>query len=404
MFEILYPEESYKDSRMRLVFHRAKHLLLDFIASSNKTELDEFKQVDSFYKRKKIDTLRKIFIQKNAAKVKLEGESYQYLIHFDVSVQESDSIISRGDRSIEPKLNEAHNALDYFYFIEKLKLACNTANYTRLTNHEYHLNFLDPILIHLEKENIKNQPLLFLYYHTYLFISNQDETEFKMVLDYLKANPIPDNDDYREILITCLNFCIQKINSGRHEYAAKTLEVYQLQLRSKNIYVQSRLPSNTYKNVVALGLRLKEYEWTLNFIDTEKTRLISKFPEEDYQLVKARYHFELGDYDRCIQLIQLSRPADALDSLQFRTLLCKAQFENDEWELVDSSIQNAKIFLLRHQSKAYQLLIYKNFFKLLNLLIHSKQTKFDIERLSSLIEETHPAAEKSWLLEKVKEL
>lgn len=404
LFEILYPNETYKDSRMRLVFHRSKNLLLDFIASTKKTELEKFKQVDSFYKQKKIDGLRETFIAKNAVKVKLENDSYHYLIHFDSSIKDSDTIISLGNRSVEPKLQEAHNALDYFYFIEKLKLACNTSNYTRLTNHTYSLRFLIPIVDYLQNENLVIQPLLYLYFHTYLFIAHQDEAEFNLVLEYLKNNPIPENDDYREILISCLNFCIQKINKGQHEYAAKTLEVYQLQLSSKNIYVNGKLPSNTFKNVATLGLRLKEYDWTLNFIETEKTKLASKFPEEDYQLVKARYHFEISEYDRSIQLIQLSRPTDVLDSLQFRVLLCKAHFENDEWELVDSTIQNAKIFLLRHKSKAYQLQIYKNFFKLLHSIIHSKQSKTDIAKLITLIAETNPAAEKAWLIEKVREI
>jgi hypothetical protein len=100
----------------------------------------------------------------------------------------------------------------------------------------------------------------------------------------------------------------------------------------------------------------------------------------------------------------LSKPQDLLNNLSMRVLLCKAHFENDEWELVDSTLQNAKIFLLRHKSKAYQLQIYKNFFKLLHSIIHSKQTKTDIAKLNILISETHPAAEKAWLMEKVREI
>jgi hypothetical protein len=71
---------------------------------------------------------------------------------------------------------------------------------------------------------------------------------------------------------------------------------------------------------------------------------------------------------------------------------------------VDSRIQIAKIFLLRDKSKAYQFLIYKNFFKLLHSIIHSKQTKTDIVRLNNLISETNPTAEKACLIEKVREI
>lgn len=400
IFEILYPKEVYKDARLRLVFFRARKIVLDFIAQSSKTELDNFAKTHRYLQTKKADSLSNKLIKQNVDRLDLSQHSYNYQLELDIANTESESIIAKGNRSIEPKLEASHRALDNYYFVEKLKLACNTANYSRLSGYVYDLKFLDPVISFLTSEDLGCQPLLYLYFHTYQMIVSQSEAEFESVFSYLQTNTIFENEDYREILISCLNFCIQKINRGQHEYAIKTLDVYKLMLRSKNIYVENKLPSNTYKNIAILGLRLKQYEWTLQFIEIEKTKLQSKYPTEDYQLVKARYHYELEEYDKCIQLILQSRPTDILDSLQFRVLQCKAYYELDDYEQLDNALQNAKIFLLRHKSKAYQLRIYANFFKALYKLLHYNYSKKSELSLSKAIVETQPIAEKQWLEEK----
>lgn len=404
IYRLLYPNQVYRDGRLRSVIHRAKNILLQYIAIQSSSELDKRKSTHRYLKQYDVPQLLKTNLKKTGEIFPIEDDSFHFLLDYDIAEKTSGEIIQKGNRAIEPQLNESHKALDYYYFVEKLKLACNTANYSRISGYEYHLEFIDPVLDYLSKRNMDNTPLLYLYYHTYQMIATQREEDFERVYSYLQHHSIPENNDYREILLSCLNYCIQQINRGRHEYAAKTLEVYKLQISSKNIYHLQRLPSNTYKNIVILGLRLKEYVWTLDFIESEKSKLHSLHPIEDYQLVKARYHFELEEYDNCIRLIVQSRPTDILDSLQFRILQCKAYFELDEYDQVDSTIQNAKIYLLRHKSKAYQLRLYSHFFKLLQKIIRYNHTQSAKSNILKSYLETSPIAEKQWIKEQIDEL
>jgi hypothetical protein len=239
----------------------------------------------------------------------------------------------------------------------------------------------------------------------YQTIKLRSEVAYQSAIEFLKASSLPRHADIVSLFAIFNNFCIYQINQGQRAYLRDLHELYKLQISSENIYDdRGELDPNVFKNIVTISLHLKEYEWVKDYIETEKTKLAAQNREEHYQFALARYLFEVQDYSSCVQLLMLSKPQDLLNNLSMRVLLCKAHFENDEWEFVDSTIQNAKIFLLRHKSKAYQLQIYKNFFKLLYSIIHSKQTKADILRLNKLITDTNPAAEKAWLMEKVREI
>jgi hypothetical protein len=111
----------------------------------------------------------------------------------------------------------------------------------------------------------------------------------------------------------------------------------------------------------------------------------------------AKYYFETEDYEKCIQLITIARPLDILDNLLLRVLLCKAYYELDDYEMIDNSIHNAKLYLLRHKSKAYQYLIFKNFFLMLRKIMKTSHTKLGKVKLYNELKETKSLAERKWL-------
>lgn len=398
IFQHLYPTENYRDDRIRLLLSRAMKVILGYLELSSKSKIEKLET--SHRQLKSLKTTE--FKNKITTQLNTDITSYGYEVNFEMAAELSESIISEGNRAIEPKLQETHNSLDEYYFIEKLKLACNAQNYSNMSGHNYNLGFLDSVILYLENYSMKDKPLLFLYFHTYKMIKEASESHFLIVYDFLKSISIPEHNDYREILLTMLNFSIQRLNRGNMDERYRIFQLYQWQIQSNNIYIYQKLPSNTYKNVVNLALNIKEFDWTLQFIESEKNKLISAHPIEDYQLVMAKYYYETGNYEDCIQLITMARPLDILDNLLLRVLQCKAYYELDNYEMIDNSIHNAKLYLLRHKSKAYQYLIFKNFFSILKKILQSSQTLKSKEKLKKELDNMKLVAEKKWLMELVK--
>ena len=404
IFSAIYGAKKFDSANYRKTIQRLKDALENFIThqSLKNTKKDQHLLIA-------LDKLgQKDWLLDTSQDLLLELDTWniaRLVAQWHLSIQTTENITKKGDRNLEPKLQASSDALDDLYLYRKLKLACSALTFSSMNDHKYDLGFLKQIENYAQNKINRDKPLLYLFYLAYQTIKWRSEEAYQTAIAFLKASTIPRHTDLVSLFAIFNNFCIYQINQGQRTYLRDLHELYKLQISSENIYDdRGELDHNVYKNIVTISLHLKEFDWVKNYIETEKTKLAAQNREEHYQFAMARYLFEVQDYVSCAQLLMLSKPQDLLNNLSMRVLLCKAHFENDEWELVDSSIQNTKIFLLRHKSKAYQLQIYKNFFKLLHSIIHSKQTKTDIAKLNTLISETNPAAEKAWLIGKVKEI
>lgn len=404
LFSAIYGAKNFSDANYRKTIQRLKDRLESFIThrSFHNTKRDQHLLIA-------LDKLgQKDWLLDTSQDLLLELDTWDITrldAQWHLSIQTTENITKKGDRNLEPKLQASSDALDDLYLYRKLKLACSALTFSSMNDYGYDLGFLEQIEAYAQSKINQDKPLLYLFYLAYQTIKWRSEDAYQTAISFLKSSAIPRHADLVSLFAIFNNFCIYQINQGQRAYLRDLHEVYKLQISSENIYDdRGELDHNVYKNIVTISLHLKEFDWVKNYIETERSKLAAQNREEHYQFAKARYLFEVQDYPACAQLLMLSKPQDLLNNLSMRVLLCKAHFENDEWELVDSTIQNAKIFLLRHKSKAYQLQIYKNFFKLVHSIIHSKQTKTDIAKLNTLITETNPAAEKAWLIEKVREI
>lgn len=70
-----------------------------------------------------------------------------------------------------------------------------------------------------------------------------------------------------------INYTIQKHNSGKLAYLQESLDLYRAALDKEVIYVNGELTPWTFKNIVTAGLRLKEFEWTANFINEYSVKI-----------------------------------------------------------------------------------------------------------------------------------
>ena len=101
-----------------------------------------------------------------------------------------------------------------------------------------------------------------------------------------------------------------------------------------------------------------------------------------------------------MRLLAQSEPTDFLNNITSRVLLIKCYYETDEYSLLDNSLENFRIYLIRHKNKGYHYIFHLNFIKYLKQIVKAeflskgKKTLF-LQKLNN----EKQIAEKAWLLE-----
>jgi len=155
----------------------------------------------------------------------------------------------------------------------------------------------------------------------------------------------------------------------------------------------------TYHNIVAIGLRINDLDWTEQFIDQYKNKLEKRYRESSYSFNRARLAYRKKDYDEAMILLQKSNYRNMLLNLAARTLLAKIYFEKKETELLYSHLDAFSNYIRRKHVLGYHKTNYQNIIKytrrLLNLNFYDKE---ECAAMRAAIQNEPILTEKEWLL------
>ena len=205
----------------------------------------------------------------------------------------------------------------------------------------------------------------------------------------------------REIYTFALNYCIRKINLGEAVFYQELFELYQYVLAKNYIFDDGKLPAWDYKNIVTLGLRLKEFAWVEQFLYDYNSRLLDDFKENALNYNLAKLNFAKGNFDKVLDFLQIVEYQDIFYTLDSKVLLIKTYFELSEWTATDSQLESFRIFLVREKTVSettrQQFLNFCKFTKKLLLFPNKKKLQAILVDLEANTE----VADKQWLRSKL---
>ena len=192
------------------------------------------------------------------------------------------------------------------------------------------------------------------------------------------------------------------LNTGGQKYYNEVFEIYQAGLQRGVFEESGQLSPFTYKNISAIAIGLKKYNWVAAFLDKYKSKLDPVIREGFYAYCLARYFFAIAKYEEVSSLLQEVEIKEQFTDLDARVLLIKTYYELDEFGLLDYSIGNLKQQLRRKKLQSYHQTVYGNFAGYVNKLVHLRP--YDKKARTVFREKlmaTKAVAEKEWLLSKV---
>ena len=419
LFKLLYPKKPFDARRMTDLIYYMNNLLEDFVAIS-KTKKDVFARNLAFFSEARERDIDKVALsvarEMSAGLESSEIKDSEYYYHNYLFYNEQDKFFSaKGKIKQDQSLQKKADNFDIYYLSAKLQDACEMLNRGQIVHAEYEDNILETLLKHIEDYHAKYAeiPVISIYLNILKMLRNpEDATYLKNLLSLLSTHgSIFNRIELRDLYNYAQNYSIRRINAGETGYMQTLFGIYKTLLEDNLIFQGKHLTKWDYKNIISLGLRLKEYEWTLNFIQQYKNKLPENEGDNAYTYNLANYYYETGDYKKAVKLLRNVEFTDVYYNLDSKSMLLKIYYDTEEDESFISLVASFKIYLKRNKliSEANYTL-YKNLlkytvkvFNLHNKLPYQRGRPFtrQLAKIKKQITDTHNIANKKWLLGQV---
>jgi len=402
----------FDDIRLRKYFSDLFKLLTKFL-SFDLYQRDPI--VQDLYLLEVINERKLISLTKSSvksARIRLEANEFRHSQAFlqRYSLERNNYEIQNleGDRNIRSNIEEINESLDIFYLSEKLRLFCKEIELQILAKHKYKLTYIEEVLNMIKLKGYENVPSIMLYsklLNLYIDSANE-ENYFSLRQSVSENNPLFPKKELAEIYSTIINYCSLEINKGNSKFLAQLFDFYK-EVVSQDILLedQSFSPYH-FKNIVVIGLRLKEFNWIEAFINDYAPLLPENQRYNSLSFNLAQLYFYQKKYDLVIKTLQSVEYDDYVYNLNSKTMLICTYYDSGETDALFFLFDSFRAFLNRNNDipEATKEL-YRNFVsfskKLARLTPKDEKAK---QKLAFELEQTKNIASKNWLLEKLAEL
>ena len=244
--------------------------------------------------------------------------------------------------------------LDRFFIASRLEYACSRLIYQRIWNSQPSDIFLDDILGFLEgpgKQFLQSADIA-AYFHIYQMLGDKEnsETHYQEVRKLLKEHSVLfTNEENYTLYGYVQNYVTAQLNAGKSEYLDEIFQIYQEMLKKKAFLFNGYLDASVYKNIVTVGLRLRQFEWVRNFLEEYRGYLHPSHQNPAYHSNVAAWHYARKEYSKALRELLMTDLIDVYYHLNVRQMQLKIYFEQKENEALNSLIDAFSSYLKRNK-------------------------------------------------------
>ena len=302
-------------------------------------------------------------------------------------------------------LQEASQQLDVFFIANKFKHAALALAHQQVGQSQLQLDFLEFTLAQVDEDpSYLEQVAVSVYYHCVkMMLKTEALPHFSALRNLMQKHqaqfPVL---ELRALYIFALNFCIKRLNAQEGFFKREAFSIYQEGLDNGVFYDNGRLSRFNYKNIVALGLGLEEYDWVAQFIEKYKDDLDPKVRESTYNFNLALLHYKTLNYTKVMAHLQRIDTDDVLNNLNARRMLACIYYEQGQTDPLYSLLDSFQNYIYRKRQLGYHKNHYLNFIKFMRRLLQKEQYNTEqLQKLKAEITATQDIVEKVWFLEKL---
>jgi len=411
----VFQKKGYEELPLNNVISDLLQLLYDFLAHQRYQSQPHQKR--EFLLSELLDRELYSEVERFAEKA-IPVQHYEAYLHaYRLHEKADEAAIAKGKRGYNEHLQRGADALDLYYYCNKLRIACDMASRNAVIQAKYECHFLPEVLVWLEQNSglVQEAPIIQVYLQALRMLTETDQAAHFFELKNLLSQHINlfSRHELQSLYHYCLNYCVRQINSGQGAFYREVLDLYKLLLQENILLQNGHLSQWAYNNIITAGIRLREYDWTGEFIQHYREYLQPDAQHNAYTYNLATLFYEKGEYANALQQLQNVEFTDAFYHLSAKIIQLKSYYALNETEPFMALLEATRKFLARnHQLSDYQKKSNANFVKLSRKLYQLRQCKALVsarnfhQRSADLlgqVQRMQPLSNKDWLEEAVKE-
>ncbi|HMS65033.1 MAG TPA: hypothetical protein PKD83_07240 [Ignavibacteria bacterium] len=416
IYKKVFPGENYN-------YFKLKNIISDLLALGK-----EFLAVDHFRNNPDMKTkilleqyrdrnLDNMFLQLyNAFEKKLDEtpakDEHYFLSKLEIT-EELKSFYS-------PKEPNAHfnlfqDQLDFFAnysIIRLLRLYNIMLHETKQNNYAFDMKMLDEVLSYIKNNKNEEYPTILLYYYIILLEKESDEKYF-FELKALKEKHFDEFNKYDKYMyfLHMAGYCADVYNNKcSTEFAYEHFLLSKENFDSGTIELGKILYMD-FLNHVKIALRVNEFDWAENYINTFKDKLTEE-KESTLNFCNAFINYKKGDLTSAMDLLSRTNFPSFIIKIQVKLLLLQINFEMGYFEQALNMIDSFKHYLAREKNFIeYQRKAFNDFISITGDLIkfktgnNNEKSGFNFEKIKKDIEKINfnQFGIKLWLEDRIKD-
>jgi hypothetical protein len=326
--------------------------------------------------------------------------------------------LQAGKREEDESLLRHIEALDQYYVLTMLKSICQLLNRQNILQTQGIPYLQEAFVDHMQRHHAQYEqfPLIQAYYQVLqcLLAENPEEhyRRLRQLLDK-RGEGFP-QEALHSLYQYARNICIKQSNQGQTRYLQELFRLYQEMIERELIYADGYLSQGDFKNIVSLGIRLGEYDWTEQFLQSQSVRLPPEQKENALLYNKAQLLYARGRYRAARRKLVAVEFEDVFYHPGAKTLLLKIYYELDEAEALAALLRTFAVWLQRNKLLSpYQKEVHQNlirFVKKLQGLRARAQAgertslKSSLRALAQAVAQTPAISQKAWLEQQIEGL
>lgn len=415
IYREVYGEAPFRESSLKTSMTQLLGLLLDFLAFS---EFQEDQVARRRYMLKKLNGLgeQKFF---SAYHARAESElaksdiSSSDQFHELMLLEEEYEFFRTRKPGRDPHgmMQGAVENLGNSFLVRMLRYNIRVLNRKAKFRASHQSKFMEMALDYIRKE-LEHLPLVVrVYFLLYEALRLPDELEWYSSAQALLADSVDELSRLEaiELYTSAMNFAARKLNEGHLEFLSYVFGLYQEMLRRKFIIDEGKISPWHYKNIVNVGLRLKEFVWVNEFMESWKHNLSRDYKENVIHFTQGMVKYYKGEFkvaERHFNHV-LDDYKDVFYGLNARGYLLQIYFETGNGLGMESLSHSFRMFLDRNkeisEQKQQQYIAFINHLrKLTNIPLHDTQRLKNL--YSEIVAKNRKGMGSEWLLAKLQEL
>ncbi len=403
VFKVPYDNIQFNHAKSQLL-----QLVYGFLAYQEQQEEAFGKEVmlTRALRKRQLDSVFESY--QNRLKPRLEKHEYrngEYYRQLHLIQLEKGTFARQQKRNADIGLQNIADSLSIHFIATILRHGCALLSQKAMKANALNFPVLSQILDLLENGHYGDEPVIQVYYYSYLALNEEGNTgqNFAQMRNILqeKGHLFP-KEESRDLYLLAINYCIKKLNQGESEFIREAFDLYRSALGADLLLENGYLSPFTYNNILLLGLNLKEFKWVEEFLHHYKDYLPQTERENTFQYNLAIFYFRKPDYDEAMNLLQKVRFKDVLYNLDARRMLLRIYYEKQEWNALDSHLDSFRAYLYRQRNIGYHKVNYLNLVKIMKKMLSQNLRDRSVKAaLRKETESTRALSEKEWLLEQL---